>query len=154
MIEAEIYRKESKRWDKLIPSLPYLLMVPFSNALKSHILFNNKEEQIDEMIELIETSQEPQMNNTIEEATPTILLQESLNLCQAHFKVNDCDEDGYIIEAKDLVDMSYPKTTPLEIEKYEPPPSPPIAPLSELAIALELKPLSDTPTDILPVIFN
>ena len=48
-------------------------MVPFSSILESLILFNGKEGQINEMMELIETFQGPQMNNTIEEATPIIL---------------------------------------------------------------------------------
>ena len=105
-------------------------------------------------MELIETFQEPQMNNTIEKVTPTILSQDSLNPCYAHFEIDDCDEDRYVTEKNDLIATPYPKTTPLEIKKYEPPPSPPIAPQLESPTTPELKPLPDVPTDILPVIPN
>ena len=94
------------------------------------------------------------MNNTIENATSTILSQDSLNPCQAHFEVDDFDKDGYIAEVNDLIDIPYPKTTLLEIEKYEPPPNPPIAPLLESPTALELKSLPDALTDTLLVISN
>ena len=57
LTKKEIYKKESKWWVEPIPSSPYLPMVPFPSILESPILFNGKEEQIDEMIELIETSQ-------------------------------------------------------------------------------------------------
>ena len=92
------------------------------------------------------------MNNIIEEATPIILLQDSLNPYRTHFEVDDYDEDGHVIEVNDLVDTSYPKITPLGIDKFEPPPSPPIAPLLKSPIALKLKPLPDASIDILPVI--
>ena len=49
------------------------------------------------------------MNNIIEEATPIILSQNSLNLCLAHFGIDDFDEDGYITEVNDLVVRSTPK---------------------------------------------
>ena len=66
-------------------SSSYLPMVIFSSVLKSSILYNRKEGQIDE-IELIETFQRSQMNNIIEEVTPTILSQDSLDPCLAHFR--------------------------------------------------------------------
>ena len=94
------------------------------------------------------------MNNTIEEATPIILPQDSLNLCLAHFEMDNFDVDGHIIEINDLVDTSYPKTISLWIEKYESSPSPPIALLLESPSTLELKPLLDAPTDTLLVILN
>ena len=81
MTKAKTYREESERWVKPIPSSSYLPIVPFSSVLESPILFNKKGEQIDEIMELIETSQKSQMNNTIDEATSTILFQDSLNSC-------------------------------------------------------------------------
>ena len=94
------------------------------------------------------------MNNTIKEATPIILPQDSLNLCQAHFEVDDCNEDGYVTEKNNLVDMPYPKTTSVEIKKYELPLSLPTALLLESPTTLELKSLPDALTDTLPVILN
>ena len=43
------------------------------------------------------------MNDIIEEATPIIFSQNSLNPCLAHFGVDDFNEDGYIIEVNDQV---------------------------------------------------
>ena len=90
------------------------------------------------------------MNNTIEEATPIIFPHDSLNFYLAHFGMDDFDIDEYITEVNTL----YPKTTPFWIQKYEPPLSPPIAPLLESPTILELKSLSDASTTILPVIPN
>ena len=88
-------------------------MVPFPSALESSILFNEKEGQIDEMIELIETFQGAQMNNPIKKATPIILPQDSLDPYLTYFGIDDFDVDRYIIEINDLVDTSYPKIIPL-----------------------------------------
>ena len=55
---VEVYRKELELWDKPIPS-PYLYMDPFLSALESSSPFNRKEGSVDEMMESIETSQEP-----------------------------------------------------------------------------------------------
>ena len=94
------------------------------------------------------------MNNIIEEATPLILFQNSLNLCLTHFRMDNFDEEVCITEVNDLVDTSYPKTILLKIKKYEPPSSPPITSSLESPTALELKPLFDAPTNILPMVPN
>ena len=67
------------------------------------------------------------MNNTIEEATPTILSQNSLDPCLAYFRVDDSDVDRYAIEVNDLVEMLYSKNTLVWIEKYELSSNPPLA---------------------------
>ena len=72
LTKIETSRKKFEWWDKPIPSLSYLPIAPFSNALESPTSFYGKDRQIDE-IELIETFQGPQMNNIIKEVTPIIL---------------------------------------------------------------------------------
>ena len=56
LTKAKIYRKELEWWDESIPSSPYLPMIQFPSPLKSPIPFNEKGGQIDEMMEVIETS--------------------------------------------------------------------------------------------------
>ena len=85
------------------------------------------------------------MNNIIEKITPIILPQDSSDPYLAHFGVDDFDVDGYITKTNDLVDMHYPKTILLWIEKYELSSNPPIALLLESPSVLDLKLLPDAP---------
>lgn len=122
IIEEELYRKDQEPWDIPIPP-PFSYMAPFPSSLKSPNPFSG-DGQSDEMMNLVETSQEPQVNNILEEALPTILYQDSLNPYLAHYEVDDFDDDGYNIEDIDQVDSSYLKTIPLLIENFDPPPIP------------------------------
>ena len=150
--KIEISTEKFEWWDKPILSLSYLPIAPFPNVLESPISFYGKDRQIDK-IKLIETFQGSQMNNIIKKVIP-IILSDSLDPCLAPFEVDDFDVNGYIIKSNDLVDTSYPKTTPLWIKKYEPSPNLPIAFLLESPSILELKSLPDAPIDTLLVIPN
>ena len=46
-----------------------------------------------------------------EEATPTILLQDSLYVCLAHFRIDDFDVNGYIEEVNVLLEPPTSSTT-------------------------------------------
>ena len=65
----------------------------------------------------------------------------------AHREGDDFDDDGYNTKVNDQIDKPNRKTTPLWIENFEPPPSPPIASLLEPPIDQELKPLFDESID-------
>ena len=71
--KIEIYKEKYEWWDELIPSSSYLFMSSFSSALESLTSFNRKDRQIGEMLELVETFQKSQMDNTIGESAPIIL---------------------------------------------------------------------------------
>ena len=93
-------------------------------------------------MELLETSQGPQMNNIIEESTTH------------NFRGDDFNVNRHITKINDLIEIPYFETTQLWIENHEPSPSPPIALLLESSIVLELKPLPDASTDTFLVIPN
>ena len=52
------------------------------------------------------------LKDIIEEATPIILTQDSLDICLAHFRVDNFDLEGYIQEVNTLLDTSQTKTLP------------------------------------------
>ena len=68
-----------------------------------------------------ESSFEVDINEDLtEEATPLILLQDPLEVCLAHFRMDDFDVDGYIDEMNTLLEPPTSKTTLPWTIKYEP----------------------------------
>ena len=128
LTKAHISWEKSNWWDEPIPSSSYLPIASFPSTLESSTPFYGKERQLDQMLELGETSQGPQMNSIIEEAAPTIFFQDSLDPSLAHLEIYDFNVNGHITKVNDHVEMPNLKTIPLWIEQYEPSPNPPIAP--------------------------
>ena len=149
LTKAELSEEKLNLWDEPTPSLSHLPMAPLPSTLESldSTSFNGIGEQTDAMMELVLTSQEPQMNMTFEEAIPIIFSQNLLDPYLVSFEMENLNDNGYSPELNDLVETPYLETIPLLIEKHEPSPSPPLVPLLESPSELELKPLLDAPTD-------
>ncbi|GFY95438.1 hypothetical protein Acr_10g0008230 [Actinidia rufa] len=145
---------------KKLPTAPRVLRAPFLACLASPFSFDKKGVIKEDMLESVQaTSQHPpmeevdccvitMMDELVEEAFPSILMEDPLEACLAHFGFDEYDIDHSIEEVNALLG----KTTHFidrhpSYAKFEPLPplaETPALPSIESALQLELKPLSTT----------